>query len=230
MKQDEFIKEFEMYFEYTPKYKYTDINIDKLFNFINHLLSKQPSRVSEGEIEKEAERQVREFYGEFENFYDEFIFFTRGAKWALSLSPQSVQSGVSEEDIERMATELFPEQKGKHWVRTLTNAKREAYIKGFKTCLNNHCNKQKDLENEIEWLHKKSLESNDIITALEKKSLSPQSDAVEFAEWMRENFELRIITYFEGDKAWWYFPNNQSKGRKISTQELFTQYLKEKRR
>ena len=107
MKQDEFIKEWKDYFkpDYNPFTSKPLMLV--MYEFFNHLLSKKPS-VSDEEIEKKAKGWADEFYDkesarssviyeniEWENRFNNFL---EGAKWALSLPPQVVQSEVSEKE------------------------------------------------------------------------------------------------------------------------------------
>jgi hypothetical protein len=90
-------------------------------------------------MNKTAEEILREVFNEWtgKTCSDE--------QWAEYLAKDSIQltltamhkyrslpSGVTEQQLEEMAEKLYPAQKGKHWVRVLTDAKRAAFISGFK--------------------------------------------------------------------------------------------------
>jgi hypothetical protein len=60
------------------------------------------TRPTDEEIEKKSESEVREFYGEFEDFHDEYEFFIKGAKW---MRDTYYPAKVSEESFEDFCLE-----------------------------------------------------------------------------------------------------------------------------
>ena len=87
MKQDEFIKEFNEYFGTKESHLKVTLEVEneKFFNFINHLLSKQKPSVSDEEIKNKAEET-------YKHSIIEERAFQNGAKWALSLTPPDAEA------------------------------------------------------------------------------------------------------------------------------------------
>lgn len=165
MKQDEFIKEFASHFGYTPNFKQVTLYVDDIFNFINHIIEKQSANISDDYIELKA-KQWQELTGANDVEYTRYL---QGAKWALSLHLLSKQPSGASEEGETCFRQVSVKERLPEWKSNSSNAYAVINKWGaFDYCVLSKNSGFIGTKEPIEyWLEP-------------FKSLSPQSDAVEW--------------------------------------------------